>query len=100
MRYRWFVSGQQLELQPLVRSMAAVVSYNQGQTGVRKYLKQARREFPDMDLNKATLAQCSQLFTRKRLTLQHPGRPGTVKEVYKHATSIGSCSCGLPEKGG
>ncbi len=100
MRYRWYVSGQELELRPLVRSMAAVVSYNQGQTGVRRYLEQVRREFPDLDLNEATLVHLRALFTKDRLAVHHPGRPGTVREVYRHATAIGTCSCRLPEENG
>jgi len=100
MKYRWCISGQDLELRPLVRSMAAVVSYNQGQTGVRRYLSHTQREFPDLDLNEATLEHCSKLFTKKRLSVHHRGKSGTVKEVYKHATSIGNCACRSPEPNG
>jgi len=100
MKYRWCISGHELELRPLVRSMAAVVSYNQGQTGVRRYLERVQQEFPGLDLNEATLEQCRTLFTKERLAVHHPGKKGTVEEVYRHATSIGTCSCRPPETNG
>ena len=98
LKYRWYVSGREVDLKPLVRTMAAIVSYNQGQAGVRKYLRKVAHEFPDVALDEVSLAQCNRLFTRERLQLYHPDSPTTVSEVFRHATRIGSCSCLMPEQ--
>ncbi|MGK5090500.1 hypothetical protein WDW89_00635 [Deltaproteobacteria bacterium TL4] len=93
MDYEWRVKNKVIELHPDLRTIAAIAAYNQGQTVVLRLLGKLMREFPQMDLSKASLKTIGPLLTTKRIHLAMGGGPfARVQELHQHIWKINRCS--------
>jgi hypothetical protein len=93
LNYSWKINGQKLRLRPNVKAITAVVAYNEGSRGVLSYLHKLKKDFPDLDLNRADIQELEITFTQERVLQNHPGAPRKAHEIFKHAWAIKNCSC-------
>ncbi|MBF0236584.1 MAG: hypothetical protein HQM12_02665 [SAR324 cluster bacterium] len=99
LNYEWRVQKEKVMPQPGVQAILAIAAYNQGQTSVIRLLSRLKREFPDMDLNQATLQEISPNLTFKRMRSALDGPYSQTQELYRHVWEIKHCAHDLAKIG-
>lgn len=93
MGYRWKAAGKTLPMKPVIRSLAAIAAYNEGQEGVKRFFGRLRTDFPHINLRHASIKELEPIFTQQRVQANHPDDPGKAGEIFRHVTKIRDCSC-------
>ncbi len=91
--YSWKVNRKILRLQPDVRAIAAIASYNVGQGGTLGFLRILARDYPKLNMNKASVEELEDKFTIKRVKRNHRKNPAKAQEIFRHVLKIKDCAC-------
>ena len=95
-RYRWKQDNEIFDLSADARVIAAVAAYNHGQSGMRRFLINLKKEFPALEYKLLSAKKFEELFTTSRLSkaIQRPYYK--IRETSKHVRNIIECSVKRP----
>jgi len=95
-RYKWKQKNEIFDLSADARVIVAVAAYNHGQSGMRRFLINLRKEFPKLEYKFLSAKKIEDLFTSSRLSkaLQRPLYK--VRETSRHVRNIIECSVKRP----
>ncbi len=89
--YTWKNRGHVIELKPEVRAMMAIAAYNNGQSGIRRFLAGLENEFR-LSLRDASAEWVASKFTARRLSRALRRPYSKIREVSRHIRHITACS--------
>ena len=95
-RYKWKKNKEIFDLSKDARALVAVAAYNHGQSGMRRFLINLRKEFPTLEYKSLSVKKFEDLFTIGRISkaLQRPFYK--IRETSKHVQNIIECSIKKP----
>ena len=89
--YTWKNRGHVIELKPEVRAMMAIAAYNNGQSGIRRFLAGLENEFR-ISLRDSSAEWVASKFTARRLSRALRRPYSKIREVSRHIRHITACS--------
>tara|TARA_Y100001970_G_C14221005_1_gene852664 strand:- start:1183 stop:2625 length:1443 start_codon:yes stop_codon:yes gene_type:complete len=95
-RYKW-QKGEEIFILPEdTRIILAASAYNQGQTGIRRFLINLKQEFPSLEFKKFTANKLKNYFTSERIRNAVYQTDLKIRETYIHVKKIMECSTKKP----
>ena len=95
-RYKWQQGKELFNLQEDTRAILAASAYNHGQSGMRRFLKNLKNEFPLLNFKNLSAKKLSNYFTHNRLKKAIQRSKNKIREASRHVKNIMKCSSKRP----